>query len=155
MPLLLNADGFLPEGIHGADLVEIKTVFVDNSNKRREDIFAALEKYIDALRTLLKDTPFTIWIDGSFVTRKSVPNDVELAVFLTPDDYKFISNTYLKDVYRRFHKVHDFLIQDIEKMDWERNFSSITIKMSSKNHLIDAKVVVSKTNKKGFIRLII
>lgn len=47
----------------------------------RIPILTALRTYLDELRLAL-NIPFDIWIDGSFVTTKPNPNDVDFVIFV-------------------------------------------------------------------------
>lgn len=79
----LRENGLLPEGIHRATLDEVRERFGTTSDRRRE-LMRRVEEWfemahaIQALRFLL---------DGSFVTEKDSPNDVD-AVMLLPADFQ-------------------------------------------------------------------
>ena len=68
-----NAEGRLPAGIHRATLKEVKGRFGGGSDRRQyllERLYAAAKNMIEA------GVPH-IWIDGSFVTDKTEPNDID------------------------------------------------------------------------------
>ena len=69
-------DGCLPNGIHELSLDEIEDEFVNGKSQRRHDIF---ENYKGHLKEI-KDTNCCLnhWIDGSFVTLKENPNDIDI-----------------------------------------------------------------------------
>jgi uncharacterized protein DUF6932 len=76
-------DGNLPTGLHVAEVDEIRLRFGESSNQRRAlmervSLWVELARAIGAKRLLL---------DGSFVTRKVSPNDVD-AVMLLPADFQ-------------------------------------------------------------------
>jgi hypothetical protein len=78
-----GADGYLPEGLFRAAEAEITFRFGSTSRRRRRLIlrvrhWIGLARRIGAIRLL---------IDGSFVTAKTDPNDVD-AVVLLPGDYE-------------------------------------------------------------------
>lgn len=76
MPIpLLNKNGFLPEGLHDATLEELRVQFgAFQESDRRTKLFAKLTELIQAMTAsnLFEE----LLIDGSFVTGKSVPNDI-------------------------------------------------------------------------------
>lgn len=74
-------DPLLPAGIHQMTLAQLKTGFVDKfpGSKRREEIF---QHFVDFLRFVtLIDVIEEIWIDGSFVTEKDEPDDIDAFAF--------------------------------------------------------------------------
>lgn len=106
-----DENGFLPEGVWDSNLAEFAKRFaVFRKSDRRFVLFEKLEK-------LLKETLATGWIqeiiiDGSFVTGKDEPGDIDLILALLPDyddaevsfwtnkilDGKFLSKRYGFDV---------------------------------------------------------
>lgn len=68
-----DADGLLPPGIHRATWDEVTTRF-GNIPWRRQ-LVDGLEMAIDSLR---RAGCRTVYIDGSFATRKEVPNDFDV-----------------------------------------------------------------------------
>jgi hypothetical protein len=89
-----NEHGLLPAGIHDCDFQELEVKFGQNrwvqdphSESRREvlcpqrrELCARLEKYLQALRRV--GLPVEILVNGSFVTDKPNPNDIDLIVVL-------------------------------------------------------------------------
>jgi hypothetical protein len=67
-----HAIGELPPGIHTATLAEVEAVFVTTPRRRR--LFEGLRR---ALQNLHAAGVSRILIDGSFVTTKADPNDVD------------------------------------------------------------------------------
>ena len=68
----LDADGLLPPGIHWATWDEITATFGNTPWRRR--LLDGLEMASDNLR---RAGCRTVYIDGSFVTSKEVPNDFD------------------------------------------------------------------------------
>jgi|WetSurMetagenome_2_1015567.scaffolds.fasta_scaffold426568_1 hypothetical protein len=66
-------EGNLPPGVHSATLIEIEERFSYNLTRK---------EHLSHLKLLIKDLIAigckTIYIDGSFVTRKSLPNDMDI-----------------------------------------------------------------------------
>lgn len=78
-----RSDGYLPEGLHRADEAEVTFRFGPVTPRRRRLIlrlrrWIALAKQVGARRIL---------IDGSFVTAKPDPHDID-AVILLPGDFQ-------------------------------------------------------------------
>lgn len=75
-----------PPQIIEIDFETFKSTFVDaiEGSKTRNAIFEQYLDYTNALKELLNE-PFFQWIDGSFVTQKKNPNDIDLVTFV---DYK-------------------------------------------------------------------
>jgi hypothetical protein len=76
-------DGYLPEGLHRASEADITFRFGSTDSRRRRLIlrlrhWVGLARQVDARRLL---------IDGSFVTEKREPNDID-AVVLLPADFQ-------------------------------------------------------------------
>ena len=76
---MLNDHGCLPEGIHQMSLAELRDAFGSfNGSDVRSRLFEKLERYVEVLvrcawyRWLL--------VDGSFVTSKQRPSDIDLVL---------------------------------------------------------------------------
>ena len=67
-----NAIGELPPGMHTATLEEVEAVFVTTPRRRR--LFEGLRR---ALQNLQAAGVRHVFIDGSFVTTKADPNDID------------------------------------------------------------------------------
>lgn len=78
-----------PDKIIPISLSEIESIFVTNfpSSETRLGLFNTLIDYLTALEMILK-SPMHIFIDGSFVTKKENPNDIDLVVFI---DYEIFN----------------------------------------------------------------
>lgn len=50
-------------------------------NSTRHSIFHHFEVFLDELKTILPD-PLECWVDGSFVTTKENPRDIDLVLFI-------------------------------------------------------------------------
>lgn len=69
-----DVNGKLPPGIHLATLDELKTRFAYNIIRRQ--LFNGLEKLIYDLKNKIGCK--IIFVDGSFVTNKAAPNDIDV-----------------------------------------------------------------------------
>ncbi|HMO64662.1 MAG TPA: hypothetical protein PKE47_05470 [Verrucomicrobiota bacterium] len=101
MPIpALNADGLLPAGVHAADLQELLRQFGRFSRTE------ARPRLASRLAELVGELPKTglvraLVLDGSFVTSKEAPEDVDLILVLAaghdweadlgPDTYRLLS----------------------------------------------------------------
>jgi predicted nucleotidyltransferase len=120
----LNADGILPEGIHACGLDEIKARFGSfQGSDRRPQLFAKLEELIGEFRK--SSLIAALVVNGSFVTGKAAPNDVDVLIVLgtghdwqadlTPSDYALLSHSRLR---RRFG--FDVLVaEDDSELYWK------------------------------------
>jgi hypothetical protein len=73
----LRPDGTLPPGTHHASLVELLSVYPAR-NQQRQMLNDALTQVIEQLWRL--DPTLTIFVDGSYVTGKAEPNDIDLLI---------------------------------------------------------------------------
>lgn len=104
----LNADGHLPTGVHVVSWDEIKERFCrfDRSD-RRIDLCERLADYIANAR---RAGVAALIVDGSFVTSKTAPDDVDLIAIvpqdhdygaeLRPEDYNVLSRARVRRRYR-------------------------------------------------------
>lgn len=82
----LDSAGFLPQGIFDCTLPEIELRFGRfETSDDRPRLFRQLLAYVSELRQW--GIVRAVLVDGSFVTAKSKPNDIDLVLVL-PDDFK-------------------------------------------------------------------
>jgi hypothetical protein len=67
-----NQSGLLPEGIHWADMNEIERRYAKNEQRKR--LLSGFKRAVDALRTAGCSL---VYLDGSFVTEKELPDDYD------------------------------------------------------------------------------
>lgn len=70
---VLSANGELPPGEHQATVDEIEITF-GSTSARRKDLMQGLR---EGIHNFEKSGVWTIWIDGSFITDKNEPNDID------------------------------------------------------------------------------
>jgi hypothetical protein len=75
-------DGYLPEGVHLASEAEVTFRF-GSTNQRRRRLALRVRRWIELARAV---GATRLLLDGSFVTAKSQPEDVD-AVILLPQDF--------------------------------------------------------------------
>ncbi len=74
--IIFNNEGCLENKIYKMNLTEVEELFSKNKSERREYI---MNQYKSYLKKLLKTNYVSKhWIDGSFVTLKEEPNDIDL-----------------------------------------------------------------------------
>jgi len=74
-------DGYLPVGMYFASEAEVTFRF-GTSNRHRRRLVIRVRRWIELAREIAAPRLF---IDGSFITAKSEPNDVDAVVLLPPD----------------------------------------------------------------------
>jgi hypothetical protein len=95
--------GFLnPNNIIISNIQEFKDTFV--FNEHRSALFSTYLEFLDELEKLDLGSFFQ-WIDGSFVTKKSMPNDIDIVTFVDFKAHKF-KNSRLKALNERFRWRH-------------------------------------------------
>lgn len=109
MPIpALTADGLLPAGIFDCSLADVRVSFgAFQGSDTRQRLYVRLEELV---ATMKKSTLFEVLLlDGSFVTAKPAPNDIDLVAVLRPghdferdlpmSEYALVSRAMLR---RRF-----------------------------------------------------
>jgi len=80
----LDANGFLPIGIHEAALEEVRERFGRfQTTDRRPALFTKLSVFLAEVRA--SGLVEAVIVDGSFVTAKDEPSDIDLILVLRPD----------------------------------------------------------------------
>lgn len=74
-------DGYLPEGMYRASIAEVTFRF-GSSNGRRRRLIMRVRRWVELARAIGAKRLF---IDGSFITAKLDPNDVDAVVWLPTD----------------------------------------------------------------------
>ncbi len=73
----LRSDGTLPPGTHRATLADVLNAY-PAGNQQRQMLNDSLVQVLNQLWGL--DSTFTIFVDGSYVTGKAEPNDIDLLI---------------------------------------------------------------------------
>ena len=102
--LEFNKDGYLDAGFHEVCIDELYEFFVKqfSTSQTREEIFNNFNRWRDSL--IKQYNISEIWIDGSFVTNKINPNDIDVVVFAYAMNYE--------NLYKRWR-----IIRQIDKLD--------------------------------------
>lgn len=156
--LIFNQTGLLvPDNGIISDLSELRDEFVVNiPSIRRSDIFTKFLKYNEDLKNVCGLTELKQWIDGSFVTKKVNPGDIDLVTFIDSeklqeigsiiDRFKFPNSesnygvdAYIVEVYREDDREYSKTLSDTAY--WHDRFTK-TRRNRSGNRL-----------KKGFLQI--
>ena len=85
MPAKLSFPGLLPAGFHTKTLEEVKILCVENfpNSTTRSIIF---ESFVENFIIPLTNTGLKcdVWVDGSFITEKEDPEDVDILIEYNP-----------------------------------------------------------------------
>ena len=88
MPIpLLREDGWLPEGEHECTITEIRVTFGDTTGQDRTGKRQRIMTELTALLASDVVTEFIdhVFVDGSFVSNKTSPNDVDIVLGMHAD----------------------------------------------------------------------
>ena len=122
---------FPPQNIL-SDLDEFEKHFV--FNQHREALFQKYLSYLIDLQ-LIGIGDFIQWIDGSFVTKKKMPNDIDIVTFIAADFYNLYQQELI-DLNKKyqgldFYYIKDFpldhpkqMIGDFDRKEWLFLFST-------------------------------
>jgi hypothetical protein len=111
-------DGYLPEGTHLATEAEVIFRFGTGTARRRR-LALRLPRWIELGRAI---AAHRLFVDGSFVTFKPEPNDVDVVVWLPDDFVDRLSNgdsqaLELETMLLERHPEEIFAAED--RQDWE------------------------------------
>ncbi len=130
---------------------EMKKYLVDqmqNSDTRVEN-YVRYRKYTSALKKLMPGIELKQWINGSFVTRKKNPNDIDLLTFINHSDVvrlgsllddfrpekswdKFEVDAYILEVYPEDSKHYVYTKSDIAY--WYQQYSRTRVNRRGHKH---------------------
>lgn len=82
------SNGNLFPGIHPYNWSDFEQQFVKDfsDSQNRPFIYENFKKWIERLLDILP--PQYIWLDGSYLTQKPEPNDIDLVAFYYPEDFQ-------------------------------------------------------------------
>ena len=114
-----NADGFLPEGVHRATDAEVTFRF-GGGNRRRNWLVLRVRRWIELARAVKARR---LLIDGSFVTDKEDPQDVDAVIQIPADFDGLLASGYepaleLKEMFETRRPEEIFSAED--ERDWNR-----------------------------------
>jgi hypothetical protein len=109
----------LQPGLHEMSMADLKALVVDAFplSTKRQGHWDNFVKIVDRLKKL--KVPCKIWVDGSFLTKKIEPGDVDFVVDLpvqiinNPDkDQGEFFNDLAKRAFKKIEKMHSFVMFD-------------------------------------------
>jgi len=86
IPAFEKKSGNLPPGIHDATIEEV----LDRYNLRHNQARASRSKALKSFFDFAKEFAIDVYIDGSYITSKLAPGDVDIIIVL-PDDFSYHS----------------------------------------------------------------
>lgn len=108
----------LPQGFHRYQLDDLKSLVVDpfEHSSSREPLWASFVQLLEDLKAA--DIKCVVWVDGSFVTQKIDPDDVDLVVeieydtmnTLNPSQRALVVNLRNQAFRQNPRKLHTFVI---------------------------------------------
>lgn len=109
-----NEEGCLPFGVYEMSLEEFEEIFSKNQSSRRQLIMKYYKEHINKIRNL----PYYLnhWIDGSYVTSKENPNDIDTftefdGVKVDQNDDKALVEDLIYNAPLRTHNTcHSFMV---------------------------------------------
>lgn len=97
LPQLDPSTGLLPPGRYLATLAEVELEFVLSSwaaaSSSRRDIWSEFGQALSQFRALADPMLLTCWLGGSFTTRKTDPDDIDVLLVLDAGQFDASSNT--------------------------------------------------------------
>lgn len=82
----------LPAGFHDYSEIKLEKDFLNAfpGSLTRDKLVKGLNGYIDCLKAI--QIPFEVWIDGSFVTNKMNPNDIDLLIVVSEQKINMLTS---------------------------------------------------------------
>lgn len=137
--MTFDENGYLiPYELTPSDLSTIEAVFVDpfiNSLTRR-NVFDAFTSYLTELKSAL-NAPLEVWVNGSFISLKDNPNDIDFVIFVSKQVATVNSDIIYQFRQRRFSEESltdgyfvetvplshaDYNLYQYDRQDWHRAF---------------------------------
>lgn len=105
----LNNYGLLPPGKYDCTLDEIKARFSQaNHRPKREELWKLLIDYLALIRPI--GIVVAVYVDGSFITDKTVPSDIDLVLEMPPPSMAVL-NALMRSEFEHDH------VKSLYKMD--------------------------------------
>ncbi|AXI39433.1 hypothetical protein CX649_07150 [Bacillaceae bacterium ZC4] len=95
--------------IKGLTMEDVEKYFVkefpdSNTRKRNFEGFQHFLNFLESIHVIQKVSK--IWLDGSFLTNKNDPNDIDMVLYLNPrQDYLPFVNEFLKNCADKIHTI--------------------------------------------------
>lgn len=113
-----RSDGYLPEGVYVCSESEVIFRF-GSANRRRRRLVLRLRRWLELGRQIGAQR---LLVDGSFVTAKEEPHDVDSVILLPPDFFQQLAHEYtpaleLEEMLLTRRPEEIFAAED--EVDWE------------------------------------
>lgn len=95
----------LEPGLHSMPAERLRELCVesfDQGRRRREEVFKGLIKYLNAIEGMRLAFE-SVWVDGSFVTEKPEPADVDIVVLMNRNAIQSLSEDDVEAAQELFH----------------------------------------------------
>jgi hypothetical protein len=117
----LNRRGYLPPGIHTASIEEVIERYFRPPYKTRSERTKSLQNFYE----FVSEFAIGLYINGSYITNKVAPNDVDIMVIL-PDDFDDNENFAFRiNNTRRFKKEHLDILPAKINLDKDRIYNRL------------------------------
>jgi len=122
--LLLQFDDFgyiTPYEVHNLTLEDFERIFVIDS--ARERLFGRLLDLVSDVKGL-GATEFYLWVDGSFVTKKRVPRDIDVVVFFRESDIENMIDFLVPILSNYENDLDIFFTTEQDEWSWKEFFNT-------------------------------
>ena len=149
-----NASGRLPAGFHDCTVEEFASKFVSGfpTSQRRKPIFNSMIEF--CIELFAQGIPAEFWVDGSYATTKTNPNDADIVVFLHYSHY-LILKPIMNDLRSKYRADLDIYFAVAVSDDTERVLShtDFTSVVNMRNYWRGQFCFDREDNPKGIIRI--
>ena len=145
----------MPYGEIAAERIEVEREFT--KTRKRQKIWLCYLKYMQELGHFLK-WPYFQYIDGSFISKKTVPLDIDLVTFIDYRDYAFCSDELIDLRYRFKPDVDAYLVPmyppDHPRYELITNAGLNAWQLTFNKAVIVSRQGQNKIFKKGYIKVL-
>jgi hypothetical protein len=138
----LQEDGLLPPGLYVADMNEIEERF-GKSTPRRSELFARLHTFVELARHC---GALRMFINGSFVTAKPEPGDVDVVIWLSENYYELLKRAdkeaiRLEEMFDTREPAEAFSVfEELDWNEWIDFFSLVREYPNKRKGLVEVKL---------------
>lgn len=155
--LTFNHSGLLvPDNKINSTFQELENEFVTKiTSAKRKEIFESYVKYIEDFKKLCNLEELHQWVNGSFVTKKHNPGDIDLVTFL---DYKIVEllGSKLNDfIYPNSEIIYgvDAYIVEVYPVNHANNIRYISDKAYWMDRFTKTRRIRGNRHAKGFLEI--
>lgn len=154
---VFNSSGLLvPDKKITCSFQDFENEFVKNiSSRKREEIFELYVKYNNDFKQACGGMQLLQWINGSFVTKKSNPGDIDLVTFLNYELVKNIGIEIERFKYPNSEKIYgvDAYIVEIYPVNHKNNFRYLADLAYWTDHFSKTRRIRGNKLAKGFLEI--